>query len=246
MSSLLGFAGEVLTTGAISGILLTVAAYLGRAQIANFFNKDIERVKSDFLHQLESAKAKHQRELEEYRVTLIASTERLRAEQSVKTVVALKFSEQKFNAINAINVNYANLSRIALAIHALYTSGCADTGPGQDEISALKSKFDAKIDALTESIYGAELFMESEDVKLLHLYESLLSGIVQYSLLSWLQTRVPNFSTELNYLTKQFASLPPGEDRLRFVLEHEQAAATVIKKYANLFVSMDVDRGVVG
>ncbi|TQL83094.1 hypothetical protein [Delftia sp. HK171] len=99
MPDLFGFAGEVLSTGVISGILLTVAAYLGRVQITNLLNRDIERVKIDLLHQLEAAKAKHQRELELYKVALIADVERTKARQDLKKSAGMRIIDLEMSAI---------------------------------------------------------------------------------------------------------------------------------------------------
>lgn len=72
--------------------LLAVAAVLGRNQLSHWLNKDLERVK-----------AGHQRELEAYKVTLIADTERAKALQDLQKSSALRILEKKFAAIDSLH-----------------------------------------------------------------------------------------------------------------------------------------------
>ena len=112
MADVGGFVLEVLGTGAVVTAMLGIVAVMSRSQLAHWLNKDIERIKADLQRDLESEKARHQQALESYRVSLIAEAERSKASQAVLTAVAVKFSEDQFTAMNAINGAYADLGKV--------------------------------------------------------------------------------------------------------------------------------------
>lgn len=72
--------------------LLGAAAFLFRTQISHWLSKDLEKTKAGF-----------QRELEAYKVSLIAESERAKARQEVKKAAALMVAEKRFAAINRLH-----------------------------------------------------------------------------------------------------------------------------------------------
>lgn len=72
--------------------LIAIAAYLGRGQLSHWLSKDLERIKT-----------LHQRELEAYKVSLIAEAERAKAYQDVRKAMAVRFAEKRFQAIDELH-----------------------------------------------------------------------------------------------------------------------------------------------
>lgn len=63
-----------------------------RAQLSHWLNTDLEEIK-----------ARHGRELEAYRTSLIAEVERVKATQAIKTAKALRIAEKEFAAIERLH-----------------------------------------------------------------------------------------------------------------------------------------------
>ena len=93
----------------VTPLFLAIAAILGyffREKIKQVLSRsllaDIEKIK----HQLEKELADHssqlQREVEAYKVTLIAESEKIKAAQDVKKSLALRMAERKFNCLFAL------------------------------------------------------------------------------------------------------------------------------------------------
>ena len=89
------FLGTVVASGLVSATLLSIAAFLGRSQLSHWLNKD-----------LEALKAEHQRDLESYKVSLIAEAERAKATQEIKKATALKIVEVRFSALDRYHKAY--------------------------------------------------------------------------------------------------------------------------------------------
>ena len=83
---------SVLVSSAGGAALLALAAYLGRSQLSHWLNKD-----------LEAQKAAHQRDLEAYKVTLIAEAEKVKASRDVQKAMAVRIAEKKFSAIDNLH-----------------------------------------------------------------------------------------------------------------------------------------------
>ena len=83
---------SVVAGSAGGGALVLIAGYLGRAQLSHWLTKD-----------LEALKAKHQRDLEAYKITLIAEAERAKASQEVRKAMAVKIAEKKFAALDTLH-----------------------------------------------------------------------------------------------------------------------------------------------
>jgi hypothetical protein len=90
-------------------IVLTVAgllSYYYREKIKSVLAKalavDVESLRHQFAKELADLTAAHQRDLESYKVSLIAETERARALQDVRKAVALRAAERRFGAVAAV------------------------------------------------------------------------------------------------------------------------------------------------
>lgn len=81
----------LLGDAAIAAALLGLAMWLFKAQIAQWLNRDLERLK-----------AQYARELEAYKVTLIAETERTKAKQELQKAGALRIIEKKYQALHGL------------------------------------------------------------------------------------------------------------------------------------------------
>lgn len=84
---------SILGSGTVAAALVGVAGYLGRAQLSHWLAKDLEAIK-----------AEHQRELEIYKVSLIAAAERTKAAQEIKKASALMAVEKEFAALNELHL----------------------------------------------------------------------------------------------------------------------------------------------
>lgn len=102
MPDFFGFIWAGLAGGSLTALLLSIAGYLGKNQLAHWLNKDIERIKFQHQQDLAAANASYARELESYRTSLIAQTEGLKAQQDVKKVMAVRIAEMKFEAIKQL------------------------------------------------------------------------------------------------------------------------------------------------
>jgi len=98
------FFWSVAASSAGTTILLGAAGWLLRTKISHWLNRD-----------LEAAKAQHQRDLESYKVTLIATVERAKAAQEVKRTGAVKVLEMEFAAIQQFEVARRNLATDTLS-----------------------------------------------------------------------------------------------------------------------------------
>lgn len=114
-----------------------------------------ERIKATLGHivagQLQEQRAALERDLESYRVRLLSDIEHIKANQQIKTALALKVAEHKFAALERLN---AALSGVT--IHVLAAAGYRPT---------LKSKAtcaDAfkRVTALEAAFYGADMYFE--------------------------------------------------------------------------------------
>ncbi|RYF02361.1 MAG: hypothetical protein EOO32_00115 [Comamonadaceae bacterium] len=79
---------SVIASSAGTAALLSGAALLFRKQISHWLSKDLERLKNQYA-----------KDLEAYRVSLIAETERIKAHQEVKKAGALLVIERKYKAL---------------------------------------------------------------------------------------------------------------------------------------------------
>lgn len=90
-------------------VVVAAAALLGfyyreklKAILAKSLSVDIESLRHQFAKDLAEHTSKLQRDIESYKVSLIAESERVKALQDVKKAVALKAAERRFNAISKL------------------------------------------------------------------------------------------------------------------------------------------------
>lgn len=95
---------SILGSGAVAASLVGTAGYLFRTQLSHLLNKDLEAIK-----------AQHQRDLEAYKVGLIAETERAKASQALRTAGAIKIVEKKFESIEALHTSTIELTSFIYA-----------------------------------------------------------------------------------------------------------------------------------
>lgn len=84
---------SVIVSSVGGATLLGAAAYLMRSQLSHWLGKDLERIK-----------AQHQRDLESYKVSLIAAAERAKASQDVQKAMAVLIAEKRFRAIDELHL----------------------------------------------------------------------------------------------------------------------------------------------
>lgn len=120
--------------------------YLFRARLAHWLNKDLEAVK-----------AKHQRDLEQYKTQLVVEVERMKASNDVHKALALKIAEKRFAAIDELHRAFCGVS-----LGTLFT----DIGPdwcsrvNRDkcllEVFPLITRFDT-------AIHSARMFLTADE-----------------------------------------------------------------------------------
>ncbi|MBB3639671.1 hypothetical protein FHY06_002789 [Variovorax sp. BK613] len=107
---------SIFGSGAVAAVLLSIAGFLSRAQLAHWLNKDIEAIKARHQHDLANQLAESQRALETHKVGLIAEAERTRASQDVRKSIALMMAEKKFNALNRMHAAVQNFASEVLQL----------------------------------------------------------------------------------------------------------------------------------
>lgn len=158
---------SMLGSGAVAAALLGVAGYLGRAQLAHWLNRDIEAIK-----------ARHSRDLEAYKVGLIAEAERTKATQEIRKAIALLMAEKKYNALNGLHRAAMQLGPEALSL--LWAMSPAKNTAGLARMEQRMSEY-------RQAVREAGLFFEGDE--LVHFYD--LNNILQgtLALASTLDTR---------------------------------------------------------
>lgn len=154
------FFWTVVASSAGTTVLLGAAAWLCRAQISHWINKDLEAVK-----------AKYQRDLEDYRTSLIAAAEQIKAKQALKTAGALKIIERKFQTLEA-------LARV-LRDHASKTNAAVSLAQlTQDRRLQEIQDTQRRIDDVNVKIEDAASFLTSDEyVQLLRFNQSVMALI---------------------------------------------------------------------
>jgi len=155
-----GFVAEVLLSGAVGASLLAIAAYLGRNQLAHWMAKD-----------LEATKAKHQRELEVYKVSLVAETERAKASQDLKKASALRILEKKFAALDAYHKASAGCASDLLSTARL---------PATSKDQGFWNQSYERVQKLRETQLGLELFLNLEQKRILLNYRQAMIDVLPF------------------------------------------------------------------
>lgn len=238
MDSFMGFASEVIASGVISAALLSIAAFLGKSKIVHLLNKDFERMKNDLQKELEKLKSDNQIALEAYKVSLISEAERKKAEQNVRTSVAIKFSEHQFNAVNAINVAYADIGQQALNLLqiTLDASDYLYNETGHDNMTKRFNDIENRSNDLTNAIFSATFFMHEEEIQLLQNYDAFICGMVEFSINEYLKKFKQ--SKELKFSRKDFLALKNFDERAEYVRNEENKVTNILRSYADKFLKM--------
>lgn len=169
------FVWTVIASSAGTAVLLAALAWLCKGQISHWLNKD-----------LEAAKARHQRELEAYKVSLIAAAERTKAEQEIKTAKALRIVEKQFAAIDRLH--RAVLPQAARASSFMRVVG-SNRNKEIGEINELMAE-------LTDAIRQASVFLSPPEVDVLHELQEAFGDAIESSYL----LKEPLSSSEIDAL----------------------------------------------
>lgn len=108
-------------------LAIPIVGFIFKEQIKQVFTLDVERLKASLAKEQAAAVAEFQRELEAYKVSLIATAERAKAQQDVRKALALKVAERRFEVISSladavalIDVEAAVLPTISTDRHELF------------------------------------------------------------------------------------------------------------------------------
>lgn len=169
MSDIGEFIWAGLAGGGISALLLAVAAALGKSQLAHWLNKDIEEIKSRHQSDLADKRAQYERELENYRASLIGAAEATKASQEVRKTVALLVAQKEFEAINALHMATTGLVTLAYAVWR----SVEDDFPNQQ-----LPELTQRIEDLGSTMHQAVFFLNTPTQKsTLQAYNSMLFDI---------------------------------------------------------------------
>lgn len=152
---------SVVAGSAGGGALVLIAGYLGRAQLSHWLTKD-----------LEALKAKHQRDLEAYKISLIAEAERAKASQEVRKAMAVKIAEKKFSALDTL---HRVLDPQAMQVLSLLQF--APTLERPEKIRRI-GELSAKSGELSTAVRMAAPFMSVAEVKFLSIYATSISEVL--------------------------------------------------------------------
>lgn len=123
--------------------------------LARSLAREIEELKSKFAIEIAEHQARLGRELEAYKVSLIAETEKIKAAQDVKKSIAIKFSERRFQAIASMLDVHMGLDT---DIGSLLTSEDGDP----DFYTAEKKRIIERLKNYTKTFDSAVLFISPE------------------------------------------------------------------------------------
>lgn len=138
--------------------LIGIVGYLGRSQLSHWLNKDLERLKAGY-----------QRELEAYKVSLIAESERLKASQDVRKAMAVRIAEKRFSAIDELHRKLSGQTTQVLAAISASLS--------HDQATRKRTLL-ARVEGLNEASNAATLaepFLEVAEIAAMHVLIGTLS-----------------------------------------------------------------------
>ncbi|MDM0118435.1 hypothetical protein [Variovorax arabinosiphilus] len=159
MGNVTEFLWTVIASSAGTTALLAALAFLLKGQISHWLSKD-----------LEAQKAQYQLDLEAYRVSLIAATERSKAGQEVKKTGALRVLEMKFEA-------YSTLHKATLGLYADVITQAVDM---DDKTAERFEEIHARSRALRDAIYSVSVFIDTSQRRLLTNYSGLVTQALQF------------------------------------------------------------------
>lgn len=152
---------SVVAGSAGGGALVLIAGYLGKAQLSHWLTKD-----------LEALKAQHQRDLEAYKISLIAEAERAKASQEVRKAMAVKIAEKKFAALDVLHR--------ALDPQAMQLLSLIQLAPTLDrlDVAQRSGKLAERCGEFSAAARMAAPFLPIEEAKFLSDYASSIAQIL--------------------------------------------------------------------
>lgn len=154
---------SIVGTAALTGTLLSAAAWLGRTQISQWLTRDLELLRH-----------RHAREMEAYRVSLIAETERTKAEQDVAKAGALRIIDKRYDALHELHI-----TSLSLAGEAIY---CASLEPSNQYRLPLFTAANKKVSDFVSASNRVGIFLSVEDRQGLVEYREALVCLMQRAL----------------------------------------------------------------
>jgi hypothetical protein len=194
---------SIMGSSAVAAALVGIAAFLGRAQLSHWLAKDLETIK-----------AQHQRDLEAYKVSLIAETERAKATQDIKKASALMVAEKEFAALNELHLASQGNAKFIIG----YWQDLART-PTPMDFAAMH----ARCHRLEQAIHASLIFLpDDKDRTKLRVYNSRLARLVK-------DCESPG----------RIVSGPEASDRSKEVLSVEAAIALLVNLALQRLRSME-------
>ena len=179
MADVTGFIWAGLAGGGLSAALLAIAAVLGKSQLAHWLNKDIERIKSQ-----------HQRDLEAYKFSLIASVERTKASQDVQKSMALLVAEKKFHALDRLNQAVAlQAPKLLMLLMTI----------DHDNRSQRISEWMQDFHEMTMATQAASSFISAEDMALISAFSMSINNYIP----PFIKTKPDMTPSEIESITKE-------------------------------------------
>ena len=148
------------TTGG-TVMLLAIAGWLCRTQIAHWLNRDMETVKAMHQESLEHKKAELARELEAYRTNLFAQVEAMKAAQDVKKSMALLVAQRRFEAIEKLRTVYWSIGMELELFLQVWDR------LGKEERSTTRSALETGLEAVRNANKNAFPFLDIESAQAL-------------------------------------------------------------------------------
>ena len=137
---------------------------------------DIEKIKNEMQKELATHSAQLERDIESYKVSLIADAERIKATQDVKKSLAMRMAERKFNSIFALlDAHLGLLSSVA----ALVTTDLhADSQVAMGIYAANHANLIARFADYDKCASSAHAFLTSEQIGKLTEHKSLIIDLL--------------------------------------------------------------------
>ncbi|BCT93275.1 hypothetical protein LYSHEL_22990 [Lysobacter helvus] len=169
ISSLVHFLDWLARTTPLFLAFVALLAFYYREKIKQVLSRalmsDLEELKSRHARELAAHTASLERELEAYKVSLIAETERIRAAQEIKKALALRVAERKFVVVaNLLEAHMGIDTNVGAQMIIPQSNGQANQSVWNDDRQALIKRFSAYASAAS----AAKIFV-SADVNLLNI-----------------------------------------------------------------------------
>lgn len=156
------FIWPAIKAGLGSATFIGLLILIFQERIRRFFEKGM-------LEDLERVKNANQRELEAYKVSLIADAERYKATQDVKKSAALRVVEKRFNALDILHRStLGNVSRFFSTLTVRVD---------EEAFAKERKNLYTRIDELRDAMHGADIFLKREQRGLVRTYLQQLVNI---------------------------------------------------------------------